>query len=296
VFNSENHVIPDGAAPSHIPWQASRAQFWQGGLHHQGATTTWVWEEAGDTSLSGSIYFRPANVYGAGRAMLDLNRFASEAAAINLLKPRVALLYSLPSIFWEDAYKGTILSCYRQLNFLGEPIDFISERQLAQGRMPTNEWILAPAATHVADTTAKALRRFVEGGGHLATAGGNNFAWDEYHHARAAADIPQAAQLPALKTEKESAAALREMLASSGMEMGRINEAATGEAVWGVEFRRAANRGKTVLAMIVMDGQSRVVGVPELKGAAVVDLLSGERIDPGNIALEPMMPRLLETE
>jgi hypothetical protein len=296
VFNSENHVIPDGAAPDHIPWQVSRAQYWQGGLHHQGATTTWVWEEAGDSSLAGSIYFRPANVYGAGRAMLDLNRFAGEAAAINRLPPRVALLYSPPSIFWEDAYKGTMLSCYRQLNFLGEPIDFISERQLAQGRMPTNEWIVAPAATHVADATAKALRRFVEAGGHLAAAGTNNFAWDEYHRARASGEIPRAMQLPALKSEQESAAALRETLAGGGVELGRVNDAVTGEPVWGVEFRRAAHAGKQVLAMMAMDGQSRAVRVPELKSAAVVDLLSGERIDPDQVPLEPMTPRLLEAQ
>lgn len=76
VFNSENHIIPDGATSYHIPMSHTRSVLWQGGLHHQISTTIWVWETAADPSLAGSIYFRPANVYGAGRAMLDLNRLA----------------------------------------------------------------------------------------------------------------------------------------------------------------------------------------------------------------------------
>ena len=104
VFNSENHVIPDGTPPVHIPMTMTRAQFWQGALHHQGVTTTWVWEEARDPSLSGSIFFRPANAYGAGRAFVDLGHFAPEVAAINQAPAQVALLYSQPSIFWEEKY------------------------------------------------------------------------------------------------------------------------------------------------------------------------------------------------
>jgi hypothetical protein len=39
VFNSENHSIPDGASPYHIPMSDTRSVLWQGGLHHQGSTT-----------------------------------------------------------------------------------------------------------------------------------------------------------------------------------------------------------------------------------------------------------------
>jgi hypothetical protein len=296
VFNSENHVIPDGSPPNHISWAATRAAFWQGGLHHQLATTTWVWEEAADMSLAGSIYFRPANVYGAGRAMLELNRFSAEAAAIDRLQPRVALLYSPSSIFWESTYKAAILSCYRQLNYLGEPADFISERQLAEGRRPANEWIIAPAATHISDAAAQALRRFVDAGGHLALAGTNNFAFDEYHHPRPSTEVPQGIQLPAMKTEKESAAAFRAMLAGNGVDLFQVADAATGELAWGIEFRRATNGGRIMVALIDMAGQSRLVKIPALRGRELVDLLSSEPVDADNIKLEPMTPRLLETQ
>lgn len=295
VFNSENHLIPDGSPPNHIPGAATRAATWQGGLHHQGASTTWVWEEAADMSLSGSIYFRPANVYGAGRAMLDLNRFAAEAAALNQLPPRVALLYSPASIFWEGNYKHTILSCYRQLNYLGEPVDFITERQLAAGRNPGNEWIIAPAATHIPDTAAQALRRFVDAGGHLVLAGTNNFAYDEYHRPRPPAEIPPGLQLPATKTEHESAAALRTLLTANGVNLLPVTDAATGDPVWGVEFRRATIGDRKVVALINMTGKSLAAKIPAVSGRPLVDLLSAEPMDAENIQLAPMTPRLLET-
>jgi hypothetical protein len=296
VFNSENHVIPDGFPPTHIPWAASRAQFWQGGLHHQGATTTWVWEEAADPSLSGSIYFRPANVYGAGRAMLELNRFAAEAAALNQAPPRVALLYSPPSIFWEEAYKGTIQSCYRQLNFLGEPVDFISEKEMAEGRLPINEVIVAPAATHVANLTAASLRRFTAAGGRLITVGDQNFAYDEYHRPRATLEIPRALPLSAAKDEQETSARLRAALAGFGLETTAVNDAASGQPVWGVEFRRAPLGGKTIMSMIDLAGKPCAVTVPAWQGKKVVDALANETINPDHIELEPMTPRLLEAD
>ena len=45
VFNSENHLIPDGSPANHVPMAHTQAVYWQGGLHHQGVTTQWVWSE-----------------------------------------------------------------------------------------------------------------------------------------------------------------------------------------------------------------------------------------------------------
>lgn len=293
VFNSENHVVPDGSGPGHIPWPITRAQFWQGGLHHQTVTTTWVWEEAADNSLSGSIYFRPANIYGAGRAMLELNQYAHEAAAINTIEPRVALLYSPASVFWEDAYKGAIFSVYRQLNFLGQQVDFVSEKELAAGRMPTSECIIAPAATHVTDETVKKLRQFVDAGGHLLFAGKDNLAYDEYHSARPAADIPAGTQLPSMTSEEDSANALREVLIKNGVDVLQVLDVTSGKPAWGVEFRSVKTDGSNIVAMMALDGHDHVVNIPGTRGR-VVDELSGEAIDKDKINLEALTPRLLK--
>jgi hypothetical protein len=99
-----------------------------------------------------------------------------------------------------------------------------------------------------------------------------------------------------MKTEQESAAALRAMLAGNGLDLFQVADAATGQPAWGIEFRRATNGGRTVVAAIDMAGKGRVVKLPALQGRGLVDLLSGEPVDADKIELEPMTPRLLETQ
>src|ERR1039457_2500946 len=97
-----------------------------------------------------------------GRAMLDLNRLAPEVTALNTAKPRVALLYSQPSIFWETQYPGTLRSLYTVLNFMGENVTFVSERQLAEGKAAKVQWLLVPDATHVLPSTPGAVAAFAK--------------------------------------------------------------------------------------------------------------------------------------
>jgi hypothetical protein len=75
-----------------------------------------------------------------------------------------------------------------------------------------------------------------------------------------------------------------------------VADAATGEPAWGIEFRRATRDGRTVIALINMTGKIREVKIPALQGGKLVDLLSSEPVDAVKIKLEPMTPRLLETQ
>ena len=184
VFNSELHFIPDGFPPQHIPGENSRAIVWQGVLHHLGASTIWVWNEPGP-GLLGSIYLRPANIFGVSEALLDANRLSREVTLINRAKPRVALLYSQPSIFWEAGYGGAIMGLHAQLKYAGEKVTFVSERQLAAGAVPKLDVILTSRATHVADATVEGLRNFAGAGGKVIFCGDDDLKFDEYHRPRA---------------------------------------------------------------------------------------------------------------
>jgi hypothetical protein len=295
VFNSENHIIPDGSGAWHIPPAMTNAQFWQGGLHHQGVTTTWVWDEPSDPSFVGSIYFRPANIYAAGRAMLDLNRLGKEVAAISQFPPRVALLYSPTSIFWEDAYKGTIFSLYRQLTFLGEPVTFVSEKQLASGGAPKVQWIVLPQATHVADSTIKGLRAFIDAGGHVLQVGENNLAYDQYHRPRELGEpFIRAAKLVPQKDESATGRMLHDLLAQGGLKLADLIDAETGQPTWGVEFRVVPSGERTLMPLINMGPGPCQVKLPVSQGSTAIDLLSGESVDVKAVRLTPMTPRLLE--
>jgi hypothetical protein len=99
-----------------------------------------------------------------------------------------------------------------------------------------------------------------------------------------------------MKAENESAAALRALLSGNGLDLLQVADAATGEPVWGIEFRHATVGDRTVVALINMAGKSRLVKIPALQGRALADLLSSEPVDAENIKLEPLVPRLLATQ
>ena len=289
VFNSENHVIPDGASPYHIPMGHTRSVLWQGGLHHQIATTIWVWEQAADPSLGGSIYFRPANVYGAGRAMLDLNRLSPEVTAINTAKPRVALLYSQPSIFWEEKYKGSIMSLYTILSFMGESVTFVSERQFAEGAASKVKWLLVPNATHVLPSTPAALAAFAKSGGNVLLVGKESLRRDEYDR-----PLKPAMDFTTMEVEPDepaTAAALRQRLAP--LPLHDLRDAATGQPAWGVEFRVVQFGRVKLVPLINFNKVSKTVQLPRFTKQHALDLLSGEKVDLKNISTETMAPRLL---
>jgi Beta-galactosidase/Carbohydrate binding domain len=294
VFNSENHLIPDGSPHNHIPLNHSRAVIWQDGLHHEGSSTIWVWqmtsEEGGGSGLGGSIYFRPANIYGAGRAMLDLNRLAPEVTAINHARPRVALLDSQPSIFWEDRYKGTLFSIYTALTFMGEPVTFISERQLADGAVAPVDWLIAANATHILDTTPAALEAFKKKGGNILLVGKDSLTRDEYDRPflRKVGDYPVIEPGP---DDRATAALLRAAIIP--LQTPDLRQAADGQPSWGIEYRIVPMGNATLVPLINFKGETQTVKLPKWSNHTALDLLSGETVKLNSISLEPMLPRLL---
>ena len=291
VFNSETHFIPDGFPPQHIPWENSRAVMWQGALHHLGASTIWVWEEPGPGGLLGSIYLRPANIFGVGRALLDANRLSNEVTAINQARPRVALLYSQPSIFWEKDYPAAVANVYQQLKFAGEKVTFVSERQLAAGRAPKVDVIISPRATHVAAKTLEGLRQFVAGGGKLILCGDDDLHFDPYHREQA---LPTELQKSLrLKLGPNAKMELIPILRKAGIETHPLESAADRTAVTGVEYRTVDYDGGTLVPLINLTGAILKVRLPDTVEGKAQDLLTGRQMDRDAIELRPMVPLLL---
>lgn len=289
VFNSENHLIPDGSPRSHIPMNHSRAVIWQDGLHHEGSTTIWVWQMATGQGMDGSIYFRPANIFGAGRAMLDLNRLAPEVTAINKALPRVALLDSQPSIFWEEKYKGTIFGLYTKLTFMGEPATFVSERQLAAGIAPYVDWIIVPEATHVLDTTPAALKQFAKRGGKILLSSEDCLTRDEYDR-----PLPRGPAYPVLQHGADDRATVDLLRAAlQPLQFVDLRDKADNKPAWGVEFRVVPRGNAMLVPLINFNKETWTVTFPSWTGRQAVDLLSGETVDMNSIQLESMVPRLL---
>jgi hypothetical protein len=214
-------------------------------------------------------------------------------AAINRAKPRVALLYSPTSVFWSEKYQATLYSMYTQLNFLGEKVTFVSERQLAAGKAAKVDAIIIPQATNVTDDTFAALFRFAHAGGKLILVGGANLARDEYDRPRIIPELTGVAKLDPKGTEAESAQALHDMLLAGGMKLNELTDAA-GTRAWGIEYRVVDAPGGSLMPLINLMKTPQTIAVPE-QFAGATDLLSGKAVG-SSVELAPMVPLLLRVE
>ena len=295
VINSENHFIPDNhVAP--ISGEYVRSVMWQGALHGQAATSLWIFREAGKTKKTdsgGSIYYRPADVFGAGRAWLDARRCASQVAAVVRATPHVAILYSRNSIYWQDDYIRTLTADYTALTFMGVPVTFVTEKQLAKGADSSIDTLILPHVNHVADATVSALTRFAANGGKLIAMGNQNLLFDEYNRARILPADYAPKVLPVSDDERvvfQQLAPLAVMLSAPES----LLDAKTGARVFGVEYRIMSDQGHNYLSALNHLKQDQIVRLPETAPAPVRDLLSGNLVDAGNLRLVPMVPVLLD--
>lgn len=305
VYNSENHFIRDAAPAVHISPSHTRSILWQGAIHHQGATAMWVWDEPRDHDTSGNISLRPANVWAAGKTLLDLRRLAPEVAALSSARARVALLYSVPSIYWEETYTPTATAAYSALMFLGHPVTFISENQLAAGiRSRANEKIdtlILPRATHVSAAAISGIRQFIAQGGQVLAIGADNLAFDEYSQKHTVdfgklpiKNIPVSAQDTANdRVVKNVTQALHPFLPQE--KSWRLHDANSGNTSWGVEWRTVSYKDGHLLSMINMTTEPvyvRLVG-PNDDAWSIADLFSNQPLSSRQIELAPMEPCLL---
>ncbi|MDH7601342.1 MAG: beta-galactosidase [Armatimonadota bacterium] len=288
IFNSENHLQPDGST-SYVPPEHYRCALWQGAVHGQGATTIWVWERTKDPSdpayastlpFYGNVMDRPGCALAVGTTCLDLNRFAEEVAALQTTQAPVALLYSMSSYVRNDTYLDILRRAYTALNFCGVKIDFISDKQVAAGKARLYKLIVAAGATHVPDSTVDNLARLPRTS-RIVVVGEDTFAYDQYCRKRS---NKQREELLARCTVIQAQAdpkndlwpAFQEELSKAGaLPRVRVVDAKTEQPIWGVEWLPTICKGKMVLNMVNLTNTSVDVKVLlEGKPVHARDLLS----------------------
>jgi len=285
VFNSENHLIVDGDV-SDVDPTFVRNVFWQGAVHGQSATTTWVWERTldGQSAFTGSLLHRPACVEAVGRTSLDLNRLAPEIAALQAAPAQVAILWSQASSTWRgDAHGQDVRRAYVACNFLGVPLGFVNERDAARyagGERP-RAWssvklLLVAGASHLPPETAQAIERFAAAGGRVLRLG-EAATHDETGRPRAALTVGETAEVPGDEAAQEALCArLRPLL----RELGIAPDWDPG--VFGVETRCAEVGGRLVANLC----NYRPAPVKVTLGAGWADLLAGGEA-PSELMLAP---------
>jgi hypothetical protein len=162
VFNSENHLLPDGDA-GRIPARHFRAALWQAAVHGQGATTLWAWERSTEpgSTFAGSLADRPAAVEAVGRVCRDLNRLAPQVQVLLQAPARAMILHGTTTRVWDgDRSAECERQLYTILAFAGLKTGFVTESQLEAGHLPAGPPILVPNIRHLSDAAFRTLAKY----------------------------------------------------------------------------------------------------------------------------------------
>jgi len=281
VIDSELHLILDRYPAEPVPPEHIYNVLWQGALHHRAAYVLWLWEEPRSNSAKGSIYMRPADVYAAGKAALDLNRLAPEIRALNHQPADVALVYSMTSLFWEPRYPETVKNLYAALTFLGKKVTFVSEQQLEAGSVPSVPVLFLPALTHTTDGVAHAITALAQRGVSLLPVGDGNLAFNDYHQKRPLIPLP-----PSIEIGSGSKADMKTIgVALGGLtkEIPALNEVQTGNRAAGVDYRVADTPEGKLISLVSVYAHPQQLRIEGLDGGT--DLISGRKVRLANFTL-----------
>lgn len=299
VFNSEHHIIPgrfNTTVP--VPPQHTRGVLWHGALHHMGACAIWVWHEPSPrhTTLRGSIYIRPANIYAASRTMFDLNRLAEQVSTVSGQEPRIALLYSYASVYWDKEFVNDLMDTYAALTFMGEPVGFVTERQLAAGTFKDYEWIVVPNVPVARQSTVAGLREYGKRGVKVILYGNRCLKKDEYWRIRPhrEAALDEAVSVAPQESTRLLTAQLDRVFADGGLSRVALIDAGTGELAWGVDYRVVPRAGSPTTLVSALNVLNKPVEVALDTPGQALDLVTGARKNLKSIRLDPMGFVLLE--
>ena len=292
VFNSENHIIKDRERGV-IPPEHVRTALWQGAIHGQGATTIWVWERTFDpeSDFAGSIMHRPLCARAAGETALDLMRLSREVARIQEANPGAGILYSMPSMVYQDGYPEELRNSYEALNFTGNRIAFVqSENLLDDGSLPP--LIIIPMATHVEEVTVWGLSRYVENGGKLVLLGEGCLQMSEHNR-------PNDVQLP-VETGRvmqmpsgQGAFVLRKALLKYLPPLSIYPSSGGDSLAWGIEWLEARDGERRIINAVNLLRSEIAIKWSGMDLVNATDLITGQKIGE-EMVIRPLDPLLIE--
>lgn len=270
IFNSENHISVDSSI-DYLPSENFRFALWQGAIHGQASTTIWVWERTPDRGncLYGNVMQRPGCAHAVSRTTLDLNRFAEHVVALQNVKAPAAIVYSRASFFRGPAYQECRGRVYDALNFCGVKVDFISEKQLAEGQGAQYKLIILPNTTNLLPSTIAALPKLRASTKLMILGGTIRDPYGKAYDLRAlrSGAITFPANADAEKTLWP--ALLRELGKLNALPEVSVVDAKTGRPAWGVEWLTAEVSGRTVVNIVNLTDKPKEVRV--LRGGKPID-------------------------
>jgi hypothetical protein len=290
VFNSENHIILD-RTKFFVPAEHVYTAIWQGAVHGQGASATWIWQRTYDpkSDAEGLILHRAACTAAMSRCALDLMRLSREMAAIQNAAPEAAILFSHAATLQDKRYFMTRARVYEALNFCGIPIAFVTDEQVAAGKLKDYTVLVVPQAQAATRASVDAMRTYSREGGRVLAYGEDNLTRDEY--GRGIAPVENITTLPSVKGV-ELRNVMMGALAKEGVKAPFVPRASDKEIPYGVEWRCAVLDGRDIVNVVNYAKDPVVMELPKGKWR---DLIARRDIE-GPLQLANNTPVLIERQ
>lgn len=320
VFDTEDHVIVDRDADyrrnvyreNHIG-----ADMWQGAIHGRGGSTMWVWERTTDpgSDFEGSILHRPDMLLNASHTMMDVNRLAWEIQALQNTKRTIGILYAKTSRAYSMRFTNSLVTCYEAASYLGERIEFVTEKQAREGKLTNSEDIqilLVPNITHLLEGALDDIKAFIEKGGTVYICGNDALQYTQYNKPQNTevrdfifanstvlnmTPTPDARDTFDAPTAKDIWNVLVQGEENSDYDTPvTITDAITGNRVYGVSYFTAEYEDNLLINICDYEyTPGRKIDI-RYNGQIIeegVELRSGLKISGENVALEPYYPILV---
>jgi len=177
----------------------------------------------------------------------------------------------------------------------------VSENQLKQAGRKPFDLLIVPNAAHVEASTASAIQAYLEKGGRLALVGADSLRFDERNRPLPDAQRSAIVEHPRTTTLSgdASAAQIRDALLPllDGLSRDRVTliDAATGQPVFGVEWRSVWHQGDLLINMANYSNITKTVTV-RVNGQPIgawEELIGGESGQGATFNLQPEHPMLL---
>jgi hypothetical protein len=307
VFNSEDHLIPDGD-DRYIPEMAAHVEsvLWQGAVHGRGGSTIWVWERFyGDNMFKGSIMNRPDVVAVVGKTNLNLNRLAEEVTAFQDDEAKAAILYAMPSMIYSEAYPKAIDQAYEAISYSGLKVGFVSEKQSNEDGLDGINVLFVPEVTHINAETLASLQQFVDRGGKLVITGNHSLKFDEHNQPLSETirnqilNSANTTMIPSNTLARQIRETVTPLFAGAGLNQVLLIDAATNLPVYETEWRSVWQNGRLLINIDNYSDTVKNVYI-QVNGQRMSqwnDLLNNTMaLSETTLTLSPLQPYLLSLE
>ena len=178
IANNELHIIP-GKYASEVSSEYIYAAVFLPFLLGRNAAVIWHWDIDQHNPWGNHLFTRANAHHAAARAALDSRRLADYITPFQRMSSPVAILYSLPSMA-DSSYFKDMTSVYEGLFFTGFPVRFISEKQVAEGKLNQYKILVVSDARRVKEETFTKIVGFAAEDGKVLLVGDKSLNCDEY--------------------------------------------------------------------------------------------------------------------